>query len=469
MKWTVKLQIEGVDGKVGEQTLMEIEREDELRVERLGLALAEAKRLLAALQRQMVAAQVDQYGSEFRNCSHCHRAFRTKGYYRAFFRSVFGKVPIRVRRLFSCRCQGEKRGSFSSLPPEFEHDLVAPEWKFLQAKLASLMPYGRVGELLSELFPVDEGRNAATVRNRTLEVGRRLEEERSQLQGSREAASVEGRKDESPHHEPKTGEIVLGLDGGYVRNRHPRPERNFEVVAGKAVGPEGASRCFAFVRGQGVALECVREAVAAMGANLDAEMTVLTDGDSGLREIQKELAPPGTHLLDWFHLAMRFQVLTQTAKGLSQECGVNVRGWVMESLERAKWSLWHGRPSAAWQRLEDLYGWTCAKRDVTPVPVLKLRAGVADLIRYLELNRDSIPDYGQRYRSGKIISTAMAESAVNQVVSRRMIKKQQMRWSRWGAQLLLNVRTQVLNGELQRSFRRWYPEFDLHEQLESAA
>jgi hypothetical protein len=95
--------------------------------------------------------------------------------------------------------------------------------------------------LLSELFPVDEGRNAATVRNRTLEVGRRLEEERSQRQGSREAASVEGRKDESPHHELKTGEIVLGLDGGYVRNRHPRPERNFEVVAGKAVGPEGAS------------------------------------------------------------------------------------------------------------------------------------------------------------------------------------------------------------------------------------
>jgi hypothetical protein len=96
---------------------------------------------------------------------------------------------------------------------------------------------------------------------------------------------------------------------------------------------------------------------------------------------------------------------------------------------------------------------------VTATAVLKLKAGVADLIRCLDLNRDSIPNYAQRYRSGKIISTTLVESAVNQVVRKRMIKKPQMRWSRWGAQLLLNVRTQVLNGELQRPFRRWYPEF----------
>jgi hypothetical protein len=51
------------------------------------------------------------------------------------------------------------------------------------------------------------------------------------------------------------------------------------------------------------------------------------------------------------------------------------------------------------------------------------------------------------------------ESAVNQVVSKRMVKKQQMRWTPKGAHLLLQVRTRVLNDELGDAFRRWYPEF----------
>jgi hypothetical protein len=68
-----------------------------------------------------------------------------------------------------------------------------------------------------------------------------------------------------------------------------------------------------------------------------------------------------------------------------------------------------------------------------------------------------IPNYGDRYRYGEMISTAFAESTVNQVVSKRMVKKQQMRWTRRGAHLLLQVRTQVLNGDWRDTFCRWYP------------
>ncbi|MGA3092056.1 MAG: hypothetical protein ABSD75_25905 [Terriglobales bacterium] len=46
-------------------------------------------------------------------------------------------------------------------------------------------------------------------------------------------------------------ELVVGLDGGCVRNRHQRPERNFEVVAGKALHGEGNTTRFAFVRNGG--------------------------------------------------------------------------------------------------------------------------------------------------------------------------------------------------------------------------
>jgi hypothetical protein len=40
-----------------------------------------------------------------------------------------------------------------------------------------------------------------------------------------------------------------------------------------------------------------------------------------------------------------------------------------------------------------------------------------------------------------------------------MIKKQQMRWNRWTVQPFLDVRTAVLNGTLQGSFKRRYPAF----------
>ena len=48
-------------------------------------------------------------------------------------------------------------------------------------------------------------------------------------------------------------------------------------------------------------------------------------------------------------------------------------------------------------------------------------------------------------------------SPVNQ--SKRMVKKQQMRWSPRGAHLLLQIRTRVLNDTLADDYRRWYPDF----------
>ena len=53
--------------------------------------------------------------------------------------------------------------------------------------------------------------------------------------------------------------------------------------------------------------------------------------------------------------------------------------------------------------------------------------------------------------------TAFVESAVNEVISRRMIKKQQMRWTQRGAHLLLQVRTKTLDGDLRDAFCGWYP------------
>ena len=74
-------------------------------------------------------------------------------------------------------------------------------------------------------------------------------------------------------------------------------------------------------------------------------------------------------------------------------------------------------------------------------------------------NAGRIPNYGERHRAGEAISTAFTESAVNQVISKRMVKKQQMRWTPRGAHLLLQIRTRVLNDQLANDFHRWHSGF----------
>ena len=54
--------------------------------------------------------------------------------------------------------------------------------------------------------------------------------------------------------------------------------------------------------------------------------------------------------------------------------------------------------------------------------------------------------------------TGFVESAVNQVVRKRFVKKQQMRWTpRGGARHLLQVRNRVLDQQLRGDFERWHP------------
>ena len=96
-------------------------------------------------------------------------------------------------------------------------------------------------------------------------------------------------------------------------------------------------------------------------------------------------------------------------------------------------------------------------RDVEGVAAL--RQHLHNLIAYLEANQFGLVNYGARYRRGDPISTAFVESAINEIISRRMIKKQQMRWTRWTVQHFLDVRVAVLDGTLEGSFRKIYPNF----------
>src|SRR3954454_5148120 len=96
-------------------------------------------------------------------------------------------------------------------------------------------------------------------------------------------------------------------------------------------------------------------------------------------------------------------------------------------------------------------------RDVAGLDRAPRRVG--DLLGYLERNQAALVPYAARRRRGEPISTAFVESAVNEIVAKRMTKAQQMRWNRVTVQPFLNVRTAVLNGTLEDAFRQRYPGF----------
>src|SRR3954462_14529095 len=80
-------------------------------------------------------------------------------------------------------------------------------------------------------------------------------------------------------------------------------------------------------------------------------------------------------------------------------------------------------------------------------PARKLRRGLDAGDRYLRSQSAPLVDYTERHRAGLRVGTSPTEGTANFLVNRHMAKSQQMRWSRRGADRLLQVRCAVaLNG-----------------------
>lgn len=111
--------------------------------------MAEGKSIVAEIQTLTVAAQVEQHGHTRCRCVKCGRKLRYKGHYRSTFRSVYGNVPVQIRRVKACPDCGENPAS----PLFTRKSSIAPELRYLNAKLAALLPFGKVADFLNEVLP----------------------------------------------------------------------------------------------------------------------------------------------------------------------------------------------------------------------------------------------------------------------------------------------------------------------------
>ncbi len=291
------------------------------------------------------------------------------------------------------------------------------------------------------------------------------------------------------HHLPiPDGPLSVGLDGGIVRGRKSttgaKTSTLFEVLAGKSIlsfhreDPEDeppSSKCFALVRSVDTKPKRrLFELLQSQGMQANQQVTFFSGGGETVRSIPEYLNPESEHILDWFHITMRITVLQQCARGLASPHVTTAlpdaddEQSLERRLESVKHYLWHGNSARALDRLQeledDLESWDYDEDgEEHPRPDSDAAARMLKYVRemdtYISNNAGYIVNYGERYRNGERISTGFVESAINQVVSKRLVKKQQMQWTPEGAHLLLQVRTQVLNDDWEDTFRTWYPRF----------
>jgi hypothetical protein len=447
-------------------------------IEQVGLTLAEAKSLLAALQQRIVERQVAAFLATCMHCQTCGTALRTKGQHSRTFRTLFGTITLMSPRLRSCQCTPHRATTFSPLMALLSEQ-TAPELLFMETKWASLVSYGLTVQALTDFLPVDETLSISTVRTNALAVAQRCEAEL----GDEQMSFIEGCPRDWGHLPIPDGPLTVGIDGGYVRDWDEK-KRQFEVIVGKSIlaftreneEDVPSSKCFGFV--QTVDLKPKRrlfELLQSQGLQMNQQLTFLSDGGDTVRDLQLYLSPEAEHLLDWFHVAMRLTVLQQTAKGLPEttsdgEDTYTLRDEVVRELERLKWFLWHGNVYRALQVVQSVeMDLDAAVANDGHATARKLLKAVEEFHTYIANNKSFIPNYGERYHAGERISTGFVESTVNQVVSKRFCKRQQMQWTKRAAHLLLQVRVKVLNRELGSVFRRWYPDFPVEEDKAQAA
>ncbi len=433
----------------------------ELSLENLGLKLTEAKDLLAAIQHAMVQEQVDAFRKQSKQCPECQMVRNSKGSYGLTFRSLFGNVIVDSPRLFHCECANSDAKTFSPLS-ELLPQHAAPELVYLETKWASLISFEMVPKLLKDILPVNVSTNAATVRNHTYAVARRLEQE----MGDEQVFFANGcpaQWAELPHPD---GPITVGIDGTYVRDWNSK-KKQFEIIVGKSIPDEGPAKCFGFVQSHDKkSKRRLFDVLTGQGMQMNQQIIFLSDGGEDVRGIQLYMNPQAEHVLDWFHITMRLTVLKNCATGI-KSMNKKVAEEALKYIESAKWYLWHGNVYDAIDKIENLHTclspeqWDEDENDIwsaSQKPKLaKIQEYVEEFQVYIERNAGFLINYGERYHAGERISTGFTESAVNYVVNKRFSKKQQMQWSKEGAHLLLQTRTQVLNSDLEKTFERWYP------------
>ena len=230
--------------------------------------------------------------------------------------------------------------------------------------------------------------------------------------------------------------LLANIDGGHIKERGNG--RSFEAMVASIYRPESlayvnknhniitskTSVASAKDDKQLTMKALFRSACRAQGMVATTQVTCLADGAENCWSIAHSIEPDCAQVdfvLDWFHVGMKFKNIA-----IPEEHNV--------LYDKVKWHLWHGRPTTALIRLEQLKA--LIDDDSTLMKLNKLAL-------YISNNKEGIVSYETRKRNGLVYTSNLAEGTVNNLINERQKGKQKMLWGREGAHNVLQIRSSV--------------------------
>jgi hypothetical protein len=387
------------------------------------------------VQQQIVAAQADTHAMFRPDCRSCGRTCHVKDWQPHRIATLFGEVRLKLPRFLCAGCGCGETGV--SWPM---HCRSTPELNQLQARLSALMPYRIAADVLQHLLPIDAGKSPETLRSHTLQVGKQL-------------------GDTAADKSPAAAAITISLDSTFIRSCEDG-ERHLEVRVGNVETVDGGRQVFgAVARTETDITALIQRTLETMGRTDTTEVTAFTDGCPGLRTVLANLGVTKPPILDWFHIAMRLQHTKLAAANLSTDDPdrVTAKAVIVAEVERLHWRIWNGKAKNAQRSIKRIRKVMHVfkgehSHGAKGVASRKLWHALHAIDKYLRGQTAWLVNYAKRYRAGLRVGTSITEGTANFLVNRRMKKSQQMRWSRRGADLLLQVRCAVYNGTLGAGF-----------------
>lgn len=449
MKIELTVKITAPDGTIHTEKLGALAKSADA-IGDIGLSIAESKQLLLKLQQEIVSVQCAAFCAKHACCLGCGRKLRCKAHDQIRYRTVFGNISVASPRFYHCPCHNGPAKTFSPLT-DLLPDHVAPELLWLETKWASLVSFGITAEILKDVLPIDDRLSPDTIRRHLGRVASRMESELAEERFSFIETSAFQREQLPNPASP----ITVGIDGGYVRSRDAG-QSHFEVTVGKSIPTDRPNRYLGLVQSHDTKPKRrLHEVLKDQGWQENQPVTFMTDGGDTVINMAKHMAPASEHILDWFHITMRITVMQQYVKGLAHPNRDEAKN-LSRLLRQIKGFLWNGNLYDAQAVIEDLV-LDLEEIETDYANIKAFRKAATEFETYITNNKDMIPNYAERHRYGERVSTGFVESTVNTVVGKRFGKRQQMRWSKSRAHLMLQTRTRTLDGTLRAKFEQWYP------------
>ncbi len=401
----------------------------------LGLRHAEQISLLKKVQNALLAEQSVLIDTGIDVCPNCGEKLKKFGYKESDFHAVFSDHKLRLQKHIcsdaKCRWQ-----SSPSIKARFGTN-IHPDLAKLQCEQGALYSYREAEQNLEKLnCEPRRVNNHMQVKRITNQVGEVISEQNCHRPSLVECAL------------PALN-LIVQVDGGHIPIQEPN-KRSFEALSAVVYRPENLQVVDKHHR-QLVNKTCVISAkddklhtmktyvinaALKQGISQDTHLTALADGANNCWSVLEALQPccgSSEYILDWFHISKKFQSVKQV-----------LGETFAESLNSAKWKLWHGSSQYALVKLALLQDNISDERK---------RSKLTELYNYIQSNQTYIVNYQARAQNNQTYTSQLAESHIELLINARQKRSKKMQWTREGAHQVLQIRAKMESQEWKQQWQ----------------